>query len=117
MGTGRYLRQCNPAIQIVAFQPDGAFHGLEGLKHMPTAIQPGIFDPTLPDRTLEISTEAAYEMTLRLARQEGLFVGISSGAAAVAALQVAAGLETGLVVTLFPDAGYKYLSEKFWERA
>ena len=117
MGTGRYMRQCNPAIQIVAFQPDGAFHGLEGLKHMPTAIQPGIFDPTLPDRTLEISTEAAYEMTLRLARQEGLFVGISSGAAAVAALQVAAGLETGLVVTLFPDAGYKYLSEKFWERA
>jgi len=117
MGTGRYLRQRNPAIQIVAFQPDGAFHGLEGLKHMPTAIQPGIFDPTLPDRTLEISTEAAYEMTLRLARQEGLFVGISSGAAAVAALQVAAELETGLVVTLFPDAGYKYLSEKFWERA
>jgi cysteine synthase B len=117
MGMGRYLRQCNPAIQIVAFQPDGAFHGLEGLKHMPTAIQPGIFDPTLPDRTLEISTEAAYEMTLRLARQEGLFVGISSGAAAVAALQVAAELETGLVVTLFPDAGYKYLSEKFWERA
>lgn len=117
MGTGRYLRQYNPAIQIVAFQPDGAFHGLEGLKHMPTAIQPGIFDPTLPDRTLEISTEAAYEMTLRLARQEGLFVGISSGAAAVAALQIATQLETGLVVTLFPDAGYKYLSEKFWERA
>lgn len=117
MGTGRYLRQYNPAIQIVAFQPDEAFHGLEGLKHMPTAIQPGIFDPTLPDRTLEISTEAAYEMTLRLARQEGLFVGISSGAAAVAALQIATELETGLVVTLFPDAGYKYLSEKFWERA
>ena len=117
MGTGRYLRQYNPAIQIVAFQPDGAFHGLEGLKHMPTAIQPGIFDTTLPDRTLEISTEAAYEMTLRLARQEGLFVGISSGAAAVAALQIATQLETGLVVTLFPDAGYKYLSEKFWERA
>lgn len=117
MGTGRYLHQYNPAIQIVAFQPDGAFHGLEGLKHMPTAIRPGIFDSTLPDRTLEISTEAAYEMTLRLARQEGLFVGISSGAAAVAALQIATELETGLVVTLFPDAGYKYLSEKFWERA
>ncbi|OGO63774.1 MAG: cysteine synthase [Chloroflexi bacterium RBG_19FT_COMBO_55_16] len=117
MGSGRYVRQYNPAIQMVAFQPDGAFHGLEGLKHMPTAIQPGIFDPTLPDRTLEISTEAAYDMTLRLARQEGLFVGISSGAAAVAALQVAAELETGLVVTLFPDAGYKYLSERFWERA
>jgi cysteine synthase B len=117
MGTGRYLRQYDPAIQIVAFQPDGAFHGLEGLKYMPTAIQPGIFDPTLPDRTLEISTEAAYEMTLRLARQEGLFVGISSGAAAVAALQIATQLETGLVVSLFPDAGYKYLSEKFWERA
>ena len=117
MGVGRYLRLYNPAIQIGAAQPDAAFHGLEGLKHMPSAILPGIFEPSFADRTLEIDTEAAYEMTLRLARQEGLFVGVSSGAAAVAALQVASQLHEGVVVTLFPDAGYKYLSEKFWERA
>lgn len=112
MGVGRYLRQYNPAVQIIAGQPEAAFHGLEGLKHIPTAIQPGIFDPNLPDRTVEISTEAAYEMVQRLARQEGLFVGISSGAAALAALQVASELEDGVVVTVFPDAGYKYLSDK-----
>lgn len=117
MGTARYLREYNPDIEIIAVQPDDAFHGLEGLKHMPTAIQPRIYDPSIPDRTLEISTEAAYAMTRDLARQEGMFVGVSSGAAAVAALQVAAELDEGLVVTVFPDAGYKYLSEKFWEEA
>jgi S-sulfo-L-cysteine synthase (O-acetyl-L-serine-dependent) len=111
-GVGRYLRAYNPAIQLIAVQPDSPFHGLEGLKHMATAIQPGIYDPGLPDRTLEIPTEAAYDMVRSLARQEGLFVGISSGAAAVAALQVAQELEQGLVVTIFPDAGYKYLSDK-----
>jgi cysteine synthase B len=114
-GAGRFLRQYDPAIELVAVQPDASFHGLEGLKHMPTAIQPGIFDPTLPDRTLEVSTEAAHEMTLRLARKEGLFVGVSSGAAAAAALQVASELEQGVIVSVFPDAGYKYLSEKIWE--
>jgi cysteine synthase B len=81
---------------------------------MPTAITPGIYEPTFPDRMIEVSTEAAYEMVLRLAREEGLFVGVSSGAAAVAALQVAENLDQGSVVTLFPDAGYKYMSEKFW---
>lgn len=115
MGIGRYLRQYNPDVQIVGVQPDAAFHGLEGLKHMPTAIQPGIFDQSFPDRIMEVPTEAAYEMTLRLAREEGLFVGVSSGAAAVAALQIASELEQGSVVTVFPDAGYKYLSENFWE--
>jgi cysteine synthase B len=114
MGTGRYLRKANPAVEIVAFQPSTPFHGLEGLKHIPTSIRPEIFDPDLADRTLEISTEDAQEMTLRLAREEGLFVGVSSGAAALAALKVAADLEHGTVVTVFPDAGYKYLSEKFW---
>ncbi|HSF82724.1 MAG TPA: cysteine synthase family protein [Anaerolineales bacterium] len=111
-GVGRYLRQYNPAVQIIAGQPDSPFHGLEGLKHIPTAIQPAIFDPSLPDRTIEMQTEAAYEMVQRLAREEGLFVGISSGAAALAALQVASELEEGCVVTVFPDAGYKYLSDK-----
>jgi cysteine synthase B len=114
MGAGRYLRQYNPGIQIVGVQPDDAFHGLEGLKHMKTAIQPGIYDQAFPDQILEVSTEAAYEMALQLARREGLFVGVSSGAAAVAALQVASQLEEGVVVTVFPDAGYKYLSEDFW---
>jgi cysteine synthase B len=117
VGAARYLREYAPDIKIIAVQPDAAFHGLEGLKHMPTAIRPGIFDASLPDRTLEISTEVAYEMTLRLARQEGLFVGVSSGAAAAAALQAAAELQEGAIVTIFPDAGYKYLSEKFWEAA
>jgi cysteine synthase B len=112
MGTGRYLRESDLAIQIVQFQPAGAFHGLEGLKHMPTAIKPAIFAPEFADLTLEIDTEEAYEMTRRLAREEGLFVGISSGAAAVAALSVASGLEQGTVVTVFPDNGYKYLSDK-----
>ena len=115
MGIGRYLRQYNPGVQIIGVQPDAAFHGLEGLKHMPTAIRPGIYDQAFPDRILEVGTEAAYEMTLRLARREGLFVGVSSGAAAVAAQQIASELDRGSVVTIFPDAGYKYLSENFWE--
>jgi cysteine synthase B len=116
MGVGRYLREYNPAIQVIAFQPDSAFHGLEGLKHMPTAIKPGIFDPELADRTLEIASEDAYAMVSRLAREEGLFVGVSSGAAAALALQVAEELDEGVVVTVFPDAGYKYLSDKhLWE--
>ena len=115
MGTARYLREYNRDIEVIAVQPDDAFHGLEGLKHMPSAIQPGIYDPSFPDRSLAISTEAAYAMPRDLARREGMFVGISSGAAAAAALQVALELDEGLVVTVFPDAGYKYLSETFWE--
>lgn len=111
-GVGRYLKEYNPAIQLVSAQPDGPFHGLEGLKHLPTALQPGIYDPHLPDRNLEVNSEAAYQMVRRLAREEGLFAGISSGAAALAALQVAEELEQGVVVTVFADAGYKYLSDK-----
>lgn len=111
-GTGRYLREQLPHVKIIAFQPDAAFHGLEGLKHMPTAIKPGIYDPGFADETREVRTEDAHAMVLRLAREEGLFVGISSGAAAVAALRVAQALSEGVVVTLFPDAGYKYLSDR-----
>ncbi|MGB7875006.1 MAG: cysteine synthase family protein [Anaerolineales bacterium] len=116
-GAGKYLREMNPDVQIVALQPDDAFHGLEGLKHMGTAIKPGIYDDHFADRTIKVLTEDAHAMVLRLAREEGLFVGISSGAAAVAALQVASELKEGQVVTVFPDAGYKYLSDKtLWEQ-
>ena len=111
-GVARYLREYNPAIQIVAAGPDSPFHGLEGLKHMPTALKPGIYDPGLPDSFIEVETEAAHAMVRRLARQEGLFVGISAGAAAAAALRLAESLDQGVVVTVFPDAGYKYLSDK-----
>jgi len=116
MGTGRYLLEKLPNVKVMAFQPDAAFHGLEGLKHMPTAIKPGIYDQSLAGAPLEVQTEAAHEMVRTLAREEGLFVGISSGAAAVAALQVASELDDGVVVTVFPDAGYKYLSDRnLWE--
>jgi len=116
MGAGRYLGQRLPGVKIVSMQPDSSFHGLEGLKHMPTAILPGIYDASVAAANLEVRTEAAHEMTRRLAREEGLFVGISSGAAAVAALQAARQLDEGVVVTIFPDAGYKYLSDKaLWE--
>jgi cysteine synthase B len=112
MGTGKYLREQNPNFNVIAFQPDASFHGLEGLKHMPTAIKPQIYDESLAGKPLEVKTEAAHEMVSRLAREEGLFVGISSGAAAVAAFEVASQLDEGIVVTVFPDAGYKYLSDK-----
>lgn len=116
IGTGRYLRERLPEVNIIAFQPDAAFHGLEGLKHMPSAIKPGIYDPSFADDTLSVRTEAARDMMARIAREEGLFVGISSGAATVAALRVAEQLEEGTVVTVFPDSGYKYLSDKsLWE--
>jgi cysteine synthase B len=115
-GTGKYLREQLPHVKLIAFQPDAAFHGLEGLKHMPSAIKPDIYDPEFADETRAVKTEDAHKLVLRLAREEGLFVGISSGAAAVAALHVAEELEEGVVVTLFPDAGYKYLSDKsLWE--
>jgi cysteine synthase B len=114
VGTGRALRAFNPQIRLIAFQPDAAFHGLEGLKHMATAIVPEIYDSALADENMALATEEAHVMTRRLAREEGLFVGISSGAAAAAALRVAETLTAGVVVTLFPDAGYKYVSDRFW---
>jgi len=115
-GAGKYLREYNPQIKLVAVQPDGPMNGLEGLKHMATAIQPAIYDPNLPDRIVEVSTEEAHDMVRQLARKEGLFVGVSAGAAAVAALRIASELDEGLVVTVFPDAGYKYLSDKaLWD--
>ena len=118
MGTGRRLQDYNPAIEIVSIEPDSPFHGLEGLKHMDSAIQPGIFEPRIADHKLSVRTEDAHAMALRLAREEGYLVGISSAAAMVGALRVAESLaereQPGTVVTLFPDNAYKYLSEAFW---
>ncbi|MBZ0289139.1 MAG: cysteine synthase family protein [Anaerolineae bacterium] len=118
MGTGRSLRVFNPAVQVIGIQPDSPFHGLEGLKHMPTAIKPGIYDEHFADRNLNVSTEATYAMARRLAREEGYLVGISAASAMVGALQIAEELaeagEAGVVVTLFPDNGYKYLTDSFW---
>lgn len=114
MGTGRALRRFNPAIKLITFQPDSPFHGLEGLKHMATAMVPRIYDSTLADQDLGISSEDAYALVRRLAREEGLLVGISSGAALAAALIVARRLTEGVVVTVFPDGAEKYFSESFW---
>ena len=114
MGTARRLRQFNPAIKLISFQPATAFHGLEGLKHMESAIVPGIYDPKLADEDLRVESEDAFEMVRRLAREEGVMAGISSGAALAATLQVAHRLDKGLVVTVFPDGAEKYLTEKFW---
>jgi cysteine synthase B len=115
IGTARRLKDLNPKIRCISFQPDSPFHGLEGMKHMATAIVPGIYDPSVADEDLAISTEESYAMTLRLARHEGLLVGVSSGAAMVAALQVAQQARSGVIVAIFPDSGDKYLSERFWD--
>jgi cysteine synthase B len=121
MGTTRRLKELNPALQAISFQPDSPFHGLEGLKHMGTSIVPAIYNPHLADRALEIETEAAYAMAKQLARDEGLLVGISAAAAIVASLKIAteessAGREA-VIVTVLPDSAEKYLSERFWEEA
>ncbi len=114
MGTGRRLKDYSPDVQIISLQPDSPFHGLEGLKHMETAIKPGIYDEKLADRDIGISTEETYEMARRLAREEGLLVGISAATAIVGSLKIAAELaeqgKNGVIVTLFPDNAYKYLS-------
>ncbi len=119
VGTSRKLKELNPRIQRISLQPDSPFHGLEGLKHMATAIVPNIYDPKLADRDIGISTEASYAMVRRLAREEGLLVGISAGAAVVGALLIAQEMaskkESGVIVTIFPDSGDKYLSERFWD--
>ena len=115
-GVSRYLKEKYPHVEVIGVQPDSPFNGLEGLKHIPSAIQPGIYDPNAADRVIEIRTEDAYDMVPCLAREEGYFIGISSGAAAVAARQVASELDQGVVVTVFPDAGFKYLSdEELWK--
>jgi S-sulfo-L-cysteine synthase (O-acetyl-L-serine-dependent) len=115
MGTSRRLRETNPSIKLISFQPDSPFHGLEGLKHMETAIVPGIYDPSLADEDMRVATEDAYTMVRRLAREEGLLVGISGGAALAACLKVASRVRNAVIVTVFPDSADKYMSERFWQ--
>ena len=114
MGTGRYLKERRADIQIVAVEPDDAWHGLEGLKHMASSIVPGIYHEARLDRKVSVSTEAAYDMVYRIAETEGLLVGQSSGAALVGALEVARELDEGTVVLIFCDWGERYLSTKLW---
>jgi S-sulfo-L-cysteine synthase (O-acetyl-L-serine-dependent) len=120
MGTGRRLKEYNADIQVISLQPDSPFHGLEGWKHMETAITPGIYDDSFADDDQPVSTEETQAMARRLAREEGYLVGISAAGAMVGALRVAERLaeagQAGTVVTLFPDNAYKYLSESFWTK-
>jgi cysteine synthase B len=116
VGTSRRLKELNPAIKTLSVQPDSPMHGLEGLKHLATSLVPGIYDPKLADDNLEVSTEEAYIVAQRLAREEGLLVGPSSAAALAACLKVAQGLDEGVIVTIFSDDGRKYLSESIWGR-
>jgi cysteine synthase B len=117
VGTTRRLKEFNPRIRCISFQPDSGFHGLEGLKHMATAIVPAIYDSSLADEDLPVRTEDAQRMVKRLAREEGILAGVSGGAALWASLDVARRLPPGeraVIVTIFPDSGEKYLSERFW---
>jgi cysteine synthase B len=115
VGTATRLREYDPGIKVISFEPDSPFHGLEGMKHMASAIVPEIYDPTIADQNLGTPTEDAYEMVKRLAREEGILVGISAGAAVATSLRVARELESGVVVTVLCDSADKYLSESFWE--
>ena len=116
MGNTRRLRELNPAIRFVSIQPDIAQNRIEGIKHMATEINPGIYDPTLADENMTVSTEAAQDMARELARTEGVFVGVSAGAAVTTAVRYAKenNLQQAVIVTVLPDNGFKYLSEPFW---
>jgi cysteine synthase B len=120
VGTTRRLKELNPRVRCVSLQPDSSFHGIEGAKHMASAIVPRIYDPTLADEDLGIATEASYKMVKRIAREEGLLVGISAAAAVVGCLQIAERLpgdQPAVMVTILCDSGDKYLSERFWEES
>jgi S-sulfo-L-cysteine synthase (O-acetyl-L-serine-dependent) len=117
VGTGRRLREHRADIRLISVQPDSPLHAIEGLKHMESAIVPGIYDPVLADEDIRVPTERAHSLTRRLASEEGLLVGASSGAALAAALDVAAREREAVIVTIFPDSGTRYLTESFWERS
>ncbi len=114
-GVGRFLKEMNPNITLVGIQPADELQVIEGLKHLKTSIVPGIWDPALPDQIVEVDTEDVWRMARRLAREEGWFVGLSAGAAILASLQVAAQLDEGLIVTVLPDSGAKYVSLGIWD--
>ena len=114
MGTSRRLKELNPNIKTISIEPAESLHGLEGMKHMPTSIVPGIYDSTMADESVRVSTEDAYDTMKDLLKKEGIFVGHSSGAVAYAALECAKTLEEGILVTVFPDGGYRYLSGGIW---
>ncbi|HEX2728638.1 MAG TPA: cysteine synthase family protein [Rubrobacteraceae bacterium] len=115
VGTATRLKEYNPDVRVISFEPDSPFHGLEGMKHMESAIVPNIYDPTIADENRRTATEDAYDMVKRVAREEGILIGISAGAAVATALQVAKEIESGTVVTILCDGADKYLSESFWE--
>src|SRR5215204_620736 len=115
VGTASRLKEYNPEIRVISFEPESPFHGLEGMKHMESAIVPPIYDPSVADENRRASTEDAYEMVKRVAREEGVLIGISAGAAVATALEVAREIENGVVVTILCDGADKYLSERFWE--
>jgi cysteine synthase B len=118
VGTTRRLKELNPKIRCISLQPDGPWNGLEGWKHMPSALRPAIYDDTLADQNLEISTEESYEMVKRMAREEGLLVSPSAAAALNGCLSVAGGIPAGehaVMVTVFADSAAKYLSDRFWD--
>ena len=115
VGTASRLKEYNPDIRVISFEPESPFHGLEGMKHMESAIVPKIYDPTVADENRWASTEAAYEMVKRVAREDGILIGISAGAAVATALEMAREIEHGIVVTILCDGADKYLSESFWE--
>jgi len=119
VGTSRRLKELNPRIRCISLQPDSSFHGIEGAKHMASAIVPGIYDATVADDDLAVTTESAYTIVKRLAREEGLLAGISAGGAVAGCLKLAQQLmrrrQKAVIVTIFPDSGDKYLSERFWE--
>jgi cysteine synthase B len=115
MGAGRRLRELKHGVRLVSMEPDSPFHGLEGLKHMETAIVPGIYDPAFADEQIAIATEEAHAMAKRLVRSEGWFVGISAAANVAAAMKIAERIDEGVIVTVLCDDGSKYLSEKFWD--
>ena len=117
MGTGRGLKGLNPEVEIIGAEPSDPFHGIEGLKHMASSIVPGIYDESFLDRKIPVDTEVAYDETVRLARDLGILVGQSSGAAYWAAREVAAELDAGVVVTVFCDGGDKYMTTPMWRMA
>lgn len=115
VGTARHLRRASPRTRLVSVEPDSPFHGLEGLKHMASALVPAVYDPTLAHQRIGVRTEDAQEMTRRLAGEEGLLVGVSAGAAVVGALRAGRDAGARTVVTILCDGGERYLSESFWE--